>query len=139
MIIKNQSKSSKGIGKKVPIMDKDKENIKELAGECLKFKWIAEKDKNLNRLLSPCSFCFDITSTQNKCKVCKIPNILCDEDGKKGLIGHLAHKYGNIFLKDIADEDYKMVRRALLDLKNYAQLASATEKGIRALIIKNQE
>ncbi len=139
MTIQNQNKTLKKIEKEIPIMDKDKEDIKELAGKCLKFKWIAEKDKNLNRLLSPCSFCFDINSTQNKCKICKVPNILCDEDGKKGLIGYLANKYGYIFLKDLRDKDYRMVIKVLSELNNRGELDSATIKAIRVLIIKNQE
>ena len=139
MTIKNQNKTSKEIGKEVPIMNRRKEEIKELARECLKFKWIAEKDKNLNRLLSPCSFCFDINSTQNKCKICKVPDILCDEDGKKGLIGYLANKYGNIFLKDLSDKDYELVRRALSELTGRGELDSKTIKTIKVHIIKNQE
>ena len=39
--------------------------VKWLASESLKYKWIREQEKNVNRLLQPCSFCADSNSDED--------------------------------------------------------------------------
>ncbi|MGV9172796.1 MAG: hypothetical protein ACOC35_09545 [Promethearchaeia archaeon] len=113
------------------ILSKKKgKEIQDLAEKCLKFKWIKEKKKNLNRLLSPCSFCFEVKANAEECSNCKIPKILCDKDGQEGFIGFLAQKYGNIFLKDMSDKEYKLLRQSLMELKTSGQIRLSTKKNL---------
>ena len=116
-------KPRKIIGDNKILADEDSRSIEELAERCLKSKWIKDQSKNLNRLLSPCAFCFEVKSNGNDCSKCQIPKVLCDEDGKNGFIGRISSKNGNVFLKDIDAKDYEMLRDALKDLMTKGKLS----------------
>ena len=91
---------------------------KKLAENSLRFKWIKEQTKNLSKVLTPCAFCFYYKSENKSCDLCIINKHICDENGKSGLVGYIFSKYGNVFLKDIDDSDYSIVRNALNELKS---------------------
>ena len=118
--------------------------VKWLASESLKYKWIREQEKNINRLLQPCSFCTDSNSdedVENKselvCSNCLCPKDLCADDGQKGLIGFIARKYknggGNSLVKNIDPNLYKLVRTCLLDIHFTGKISDRVKNNIRLL------
>ena len=112
------------------MQEKDVDKVKVLAIKCLKFKWIKNQTKNLNRILSPCAFCFDAKTNGFDCSKCKIPKIICNEDGNKGLIGFIFSKYGNIFSKDIDKKEYDLIRCSLIDLSKNGEISPLVKKKI---------
>jgi len=116
---------------------KEKDNLKRLAGVCLRYKWIENKSKNLSKLMSPCAFCFNCYDEKIKsddCSNCQIPKIICDDDGRKGLIGFIFTKYGNVFLKEIDKREYDLIRKALIELSKNGQISFQTKRIIKKLI-----
>ena len=109
-------------------------DMKSLALKCLQFKWIEDQKKNLNRILTPCAFCFDVKPHRSGCSKCKIPKILCNSEGNEGYIGYLLRKYGNIFLKDIKRNEYDIVRNALRQIHNTGKLSDEFRARINLLI-----
>lgn len=109
-----------------------KDNLRRLSRVCLRYKWREEQSKNLSRLMSPCAFCFDCYDERiesDDCSNYQISKMICDDDGRKGLIGFIFSKYGNIFLKDIDKREYNLIRNALIDLLKKGQISIQT-KGI---------
>lgn len=116
---------------------KEKNNFKRLAGKCLKYKWIEDQSKNLSKLMSPCVFCFECYEKKKEsddCSNCQIPKIICDDDGRKGLIGFIFNKYGNVFLKEIDKREYNLIRKALIELSRNGQISFQTKRIIEKLI-----
>ncbi len=76
---------------------KEKELRRSLASESLNFKWIEDQEKNLNRLLQPCSFCRKPIAVAKKddviCDFCLFPELLCADGGRKGLIRFITEEY----------------------------------------------
>ncbi|MHA1490924.1 MAG: hypothetical protein ACTSRI_14920 [Promethearchaeota archaeon] len=114
--------------------EKNAQYINELAGKCLKFKWIENQSKNLNRVLTPCGFCFDIKADGKNCSKCKILKIICDDEGNKGMVGYMQRKYGNIFLKDIDNEEYDLMRQSLMELSINGKISNLVKENIEKLI-----
>ena len=115
---------------------KEKDNLKRLAGVCLRYKWIENKSKNLSKLMSPCALCFDCYDDEKENDEgynCHIPKIICDDDGKKGFIGFIFSKYGDIFLKDIDKREYNLIRKVLIDLSKNGQISFQTKKIIEKI------
>ena len=92
------------------------ETIKRLAASTLKFKWIEAKNKNLNRLISPCPFCLNVLARKTDCSNCFVPPIICGDQGISGLIGMFRKNYMGSELCDLHNEDYALMRRLLIDL-----------------------
>ena len=92
--------------------EKNYDITKNLAGDCLQYKWIKKQKSNLKRLLRPCAFCFYYS-----CEKCTIDKEICNNDGSGGLIGNILSKYGNVFLKDIDPEEYNLIRDILQEMK----------------------
>ena len=111
------------------------EIVKKLAENCLRFKWIKEQKKNLSKVLTPCAFCFHYKSENKSCDLCTIDKHICDENGKSGLVGYIFSKHGNVFLKDIDESDYSMVRNALNELKSKGFLSKDLIFKIRTIKI----
>lgn len=92
----------------------------------IRHKWIEDQSKNLGRLMSPCAFCFDCYDDgieSDDCSNCQIPKKICNDNGRKGLIGFIFSKYGDIFLKDIDKSEYNLLRKALIDLSENGQIS----------------
>jgi hypothetical protein len=114
--------------------DKEAIKIEKLAENSLNYKWIDDQKKNLNRILNPCSFCFSVKAKGNDCSKCKIPAIICYDDGKKGLIGFILSIYGNVFLKDIDRNLYELIIQALKEILKHGKLTNDIEKKISSII-----
>ena len=112
----------------------DFNKLKRLAKDSLKFKWISDQSKNLKRILSPCAFCLDIINTGSNCSKCRIPKIICDQEGNNGLIGFVFSKYGNDFLKNIDKKEYELIRQILIQVSKYGKISSDLENKINILI-----
>lgn len=116
--------------------------IRALATNSLKFKWIENQKKNLNRLLQFCSFCIHSRANNNVdhdsiCKYCLCPRLLCDNDGLKGLIGLITLKEesfdGTQFLLKNLDKDlYNLIRSCLLDISSTGKISERIKHKINA-------
>ena len=98
--------------------DSQAEIVRKLAEDCLKFKWIKEQKKNLNKVLTPCAFCIYYRNENEPCLSCTIDKHICDENGTQGIMGKILSKYGNALLKDLDEFDYEKMRTALKELKS---------------------
>lgn len=110
--------------------------VKKLANQCLKFKWIEDQDLNLNRILTPCAFCLADGDMNNKCATCRIPIILCNNKGTKGFIGFLFSLYKNCFLREIKSEYYKLMRESLICISKTGKISLEIDSTIRCHIRK---
>ncbi len=123
--------------------------IKWLASESLKLKWIEDQEKNVNRLLQPCSFCANSNSNSDVdvvsaddiiCVSCLCPEELCDDDGQKGLIGVITRKYKdgkNPLLKNINPNLYNLVRNCLVDISSTGAISEKIKNDIKLLESKS--
>ncbi len=107
---------------------------KNLAQKSLESKWNKKKVSNYNLLISPCPFCLEIQEKEEGCSQCKIPEIICSDDGYKGLIGYIFIKYGNELLKNIGNREYNLVRESLLNLSKNGIISLNIVKKIKILL-----
>ena len=123
---------------------KENELRRSLASESLNVKWIEDQEKNLNRLLQPCSFCREPIAVAKKddviCDFCLCPELLCADDGQKGLIGFITEEYivegKNIFLKDLEPYSYNLVRNTLLDIASTGRISKKNTEKIELYPLK---
>jgi len=108
--------------------------LRHLAKAALDSKWIEDQSKNTNKILSPCEFCDYVKSNEIDCSECKIPKILCRDDGYKGLIGLIYVKYGNITLKNIGRDEYYLVRQSLMEIFKEGEISINPIQKIKDLI-----
>ncbi len=111
--------------------------IKHLAKLALNKKWIEDQTKNTNYILSPCEFCNYVKNNEIECSECVIPEILCRDDGYKGLIGCIFEKFGNISLKRVGRDEYSLVRESLMDILKDGKLSLNTTHKIKTIINSN--
>jgi len=108
--------------------------VKILANQCLRFKWIEDQYLNLNRILTPCAFCLADGDLNNSCTKCRIPIILCSNKGTKGFIGFLFSNYKNCFLREIKSEYYNLMRNSLICISKTGKISLEKESKIRCHI-----
>lgn len=88
--------------------------------------------------MSPYAFCFDCYDKEiesNDCSNCQISKFICDDNGRKGLIGFIFTKYGNVFLKEIDKREYDLIRKALIELSKNGQISFQIKKIIEKIKI----
>lgn len=97
------------------------ERRKQLIKLSLENKWSLPQSENKLNVSTPCSFCIEAwlnndNGESENCEKCLVPKDLCDDLGKKGKIGELVTKYGNIPLSELPESEFMEMREKLMEL-----------------------
>ena len=74
------------------------------------------------------------------CDFCLCPELLCADDGQRGLIGFITEEYivegKNIYLKNLELYSYNLVRDTLLDIASTGRISKKNTKKIELYFLK---
>ncbi|OLS15846.1 MAG: hypothetical protein RBG13Loki_0529 [Promethearchaeota archaeon CR_4] len=93
-----------------------------LARKTLETKWAEPLQTNNVQLCTMCPFCADTWANGGTCADCFVPPELCAAEGHEGLIGTLYAKHGDVKLKCLPAEDFRLMRASLEQLAKFGQI-----------------